>query len=542
MKEKVKDYVSVGKVKLVLIFFLVMSFVACVQQEDEPAPVAKAGYLELNVGVGDFKESTIMGQTEQEAAVKSFSLFLFYPDGQELFQEDRHYEVVDGKIKANIPEEAMGKELSAYLVANEDIASDVPITEEELLQSKTNRATDNFITNGFPMTTERISVKMDAAQVTANAVLQRVPSALYVQVDEAFGSEGIHNNSYKIEVEGLQVSEGAMFQDVAASVPAQEKTNYSAKLTAVNTPENIAYFYQSENITVHIIPRNSYLGKEKVVTIDNSKSTGRNKRFLLKILPIKSAVTRTVDFTVQVAEWETEVVVAEIPTAADNGLLFAEGVSIEKGWYDENKSWGEGGFSQDSKLCWAATCTNMIQWWQDRYVADGNVLPSTAPNGFAPGREHEFFRQLAVFEEFAKNFPDQGGDFWNGVPWYFTKYMPELFPNDDPFMRYEQVGEMDLGTKKRTLKEFSDFVINGFKKRGVFYMSTASHARTVWGCKYNPITGLVEQLYITDSDDDKNDHKIRLWDPVDITVSESGQIMFGAVEIVTLYVLYAYSN
>lgn len=537
MKRQIKDYMMRGKVNLALILLFIFVFVACVGQEDEPVPDVKVGCLELNVGVGDFKESIVMGQTEQEAAVKAFSLFLFYPDGQELLQKDRHYEVVDGKIKANIPEEAMGKELSAYLVANEDIALDAPTTEVELLQSKTNRATEDFVVNGFPMTTERIAVKMDAAQVTANAVLQRVPSALYVQVEEEAGTEGIHNNSYKIEIEGLQMSEGAMFQDVAASVPTQGKTNYSAKLTAVNRPENIAYFYQSENIIIHITPRNSNLGKEKVVTIDNSKSIERNKRFLLKIVPIKSTVTtRTVDFTVQVAEWDTEVVVAEIPTAADNGLLFAEGVSLESGWYDLNKSWGEDGFSNDSKLCWAATCTNMIQWWQDRYVADGNVLPSTAPNGFIPGRENELFRQLAVFEKFAEAFPDKGGTFWKGIPWYFTKYLPQLFPNDAPFMEYKMAKEMDMEFLKRDLKEFSDFVINGFRQRGIIFMITPGHARTLWGCKYNPTTGIVEQLYITDSDD----YLVMLWEPVDITVSPTKQIMFGALEIMGVYILYAY--
>lgn len=537
MKGKVKKCVLVNKVKSALVFFLVMSFVACVQQEDESASVAKTGYLELNVGVGDFKESTLLGQTEQEAAIKRFSLFLFYPDGQELRQEDRHYEVVDGKIKANIPEEAMGKELSAYLVANEDIASNTAITEQELLQSKTTRATDDFITNGFPMTTERIAVKMDAAQVSANAVLQRVPSALYVQVDEAFGSEGIHNNSYKIEVEGLQVSEGAMFQDMAASAPAQGKTDYSAKLSAVNTPENMVYFYQSENITIHITPRNSYLGKEKVVTIDGSKSMGRNKRFLLKIIPVKTAApTRTVDFTVQVAEWDTEVVIVDIPTTADNGLLFAEGVSLESGWYDENKSRGKEGFSNDSKLCWAATCTNIIQWWQDRYVADGGVLPPGTPNGFIPGRENEVVRQLAIFEEFIGHFYNVSGTFWKGVPWYFPAYFPELYPNTAPFMENKMAKEMDMTYTKKTLREFSDFVIKGFRERGVFYMSRPGHALTLWGCKYNPATGLIEELYVTDSDD----KKVLLWDPVPVTVSPTGQLMFGAVEIMGVYLLYAY--
>lgn len=509
-----------------------------------PVPEVETGYLELNVGIGDFKESTGTEQTEQEAAVKNLSLFLFYPDGREMLQTDRQHVVKDGKISTAIPEEAMGQELSVYLVANEAVAPDGTVTEEELLQYKTTRSPDDFISNGFPMTTERISVRTDEAKVSAAAVLQRVPSALYAQVEETTGAEGIRNNSYKIEIEGLQLSEGALFQDVAASVPTQGKTDYSTKLTAVNTPENLAYFYQSENITIHITPYDSNYGKEKVITIDNTKSIGRNKRFLLKIMPIKSTgVTRSMDFTIQVAEWETEVIVVEMPSVEgeplDSGLLFAEGVSLESGWYDLNKSWGKGGFSYDSRLCWAATCTNMIQWWQDRYVADGGVLQAGTPNGFTPGRENETMRQLAVFEKFAKVFPNEGNNALTGLAWYFPTFLPYLFPTNEPFMQYKIVKELDCEYKQKSLKEFSDFVINGFKQRGVFFLATStgtgSHARTVWGCKYNPVTGIIDILYLTDSDDDK----VIMWLDVPLTQTD-GVLKVGPHRVYSISVLYAY--
>lgn len=57
----------------------------------------------------------------------------------------------------------------------------------------------------------------------------------------------------------------------------------------------------------------------------------------------------------------------------DRTIRFAEGVTTEKGWYDVNKvGRGENG---DINMCWAAAASNILQWWQDRYIEAGNTLP-----------------------------------------------------------------------------------------------------------------------------------------------------------------------
>lgn len=296
-----------------LSMILLLSFVSCSETEDVSSPVggASAGMLEMNVKVNDFRASTASaggGHTEQEAAIKSLFLFLFDPEGNELAQTERRQTLKDGKISVTIPAEAAGQELSAYLVANEDIDQETSFTESSLLELKTARRAEDFISSGFPMSTERIAVRADVGTVTTvNAELKRVPSAIYVQVESPAGMN-IRNNRYRIEIEGLQTTEGAMFRDVASTAPVTGKSDYSNKLSAVNTAEHLAYFYQSGRITITIIPRDANLGEVKVIRIDNT--TVRNKRFLLRIVPVQpAATTRIADYSIQVYEWDTLVIV-----------------------------------------------------------------------------------------------------------------------------------------------------------------------------------------------------------------------------------------
>ncbi len=228
------------------------------------------------------------------------------------------------------------------------------------------------------------------------------------------------------------------------------------------------------------------------------------------------------------AAWEHPPTPTEPPLEA--GLLFAEGVTLESGWYDQNKSRGAGGFSMDSNLCWAAATTNMIQWWLDRYVADGRTIPQNAPHGFLPGRENATYRQFAIFEEFCD--PNIAGDPFPEIPDYFTTYFPHIFPNADPFYDNTILHEI----YPETLKEFSDYVVNGLKNRGVIYMAAGGHARTLWGCRYNTKTGIVEKIYYTDSDD----RQVVLWKDVVVKVSPNGRPMIGGIskEIYNITILY----
>ncbi|THF53467.1 hypothetical protein E6C50_04500 [Flavobacterium supellecticarium] len=538
-----KYFVSSGMsiIGFLIIILFVFTTVSCSEERDVFTADSVNGMkvLEFKIQLNDFNGTSDSNPTEKERSIKQLCLFLFQNNGDELVQEDRYHEIENGKIRVTIPESEIKTGLKAYLIANMSFSND-PITEAELLQLKSTRRPEDFIGDGFPMCTSVLPIASDkAAPVVIEALLERVPSAFYIQVEENAAAGIIYNNSYRIEVEGLQIQEGALFSNTVTVLPAQGKTNYSSKLTAVNTPENVAYFYQSQRIKIYITPNDPNLGKTKIIMIENSESASRNKKFLLKIKPVKT-IKQAVDFRIQVAEWETAVILVEVPLLTDvphkPGILFAEGVSLDSGWYDLNKSFGQGGFSNDSNMCWAAVTTNMIQWWQDRYIADGNVLPVGAPNGFTPGREHANFRQLAIFDAFASHFSNVGGHEVSGVAWYFPKYFPELFPNTDHFFDHTYYDDKF----PKNLKEFSDFIINGFKERGVLsigtFMRTGQHTRSLWGCKYNTNTGIVEKLYLVDS----NDKKAIMWLDVPVSVSTSGKLMAGPHEISSLSVLYAH--
>ncbi|GEM_PF-1236923 len=538
-----KYFVSSGMsiISFLIIILFVFTPISCSEERDVFTADSVNGMksLEFKIQLSDFDGTSDIDSTEKESTIKHLSLFLFHNNGEELVQEKRYHEIENGKIIVTIPESEIAGGLKAYLIANMSFTND-PITENELLQLKSTRRPEDFINSGFPMCTNALPIVSDeTAPVVIEALLERVPSAFYIQVEENAAAGVIYNNSYRIEIEGLQIQEGALFTNTVTALAAQEKTDYSSKLTAVNTPENVAYFYQSHGIKIHITPNDPNLGKAKIITIENSESAARNKKFLLKIKPVKT-INQAVDFRIQVTEWETAVILVEVPLLTDvphePGILFAEGVSLDSGWYDLNKSFGHDGFSQDSNMCWAGVGANMIQWWQDRYVADGGVLPVDTPNGFIPGREHADFRQLAIFETLVERFSNVQGHEVQGVAWYFPKYLPEIFPNINPFFNHTYYDDK----YPKNIKEFSDIIINGFRERGVLAIATfsrhAQHTRTLWGCKYNTDTEIVEALYLVDTDD-KN---VIMWLDVPVSVSTSGELMAGPHEISSLSVLYAY--
>ena len=531
---------------------------ACSNEMEQPQVSNNNHPIELRIAVRSFISNADNDQTDQEAAVRNLALFLFDADGQEVVQTTRNHTIQDSKVFLDIETANIKGPLKVYAIANEIGVADTPITESELLEYKSQVSPTNFITNGFPMSSNAVTIQKESPQTSAAVTLERVPSAIYVQVDTSEfedGSEAITNNSYKVEVEGLQVTEGAMFRNVASSLPTQGRTDYSSKLSSVNTPENIAYFYQSPQIKIHITPSNAKLGNTKTITIDAEKSQGRNKKFLVQIKPIKvptvEPVTR-VGFTVSVSEWDTEVIVVEVPESVpeitpdpapeqgEDVVLFAEGVNTESGWYDINKSKGLGGFSIDSYMCWALTETNMIQWWQDRYVASGKTLPPGVPNGFIPGRENANYRQLAIFEIFyVPTYKNNPGSVLKGLPTYFTTYFPDIFPNKDPFFTE---GTYAKSMAVKDLKGFSDFVVNAFKDRGVVSLGLPGHDTTLWGVTYNTGTGLVKNVFMSDSDDmDNGEMYVGIWERRSVKVNPTtGTISVGGKTIDAVCTLYAY--
>ena len=206
-------------------------------------------------------------------------------------------------------------------------------------------------------------------------------------------------------------------------------------------------------------------------------------------------------------------------------------------------------------MCWAASASNIIQWWQDRYVEAGNTLPADAVTGPGTKEYPEGYKyNLALMELYRDLWKDndiKGGSTDHGVIWYFEgrnvqkyasagsiaqpnsstsggyfssvwdqilpkvyhEYKSDLFPNEfydlisKEFNNYNIWGSGSGLTGDARLKKFSELVVE-FIDRGVVSLVISLnsnggllHATTLWGYEIDKATGMITKLWITDSDD-----------------------------------------
>lgn len=321
MNDKRKKIKSRLRVAIYCIFLLATALITAACEGDDLAAEVPDGRLQLHVSVNlsGMTTYTRSGQLPEEVALKSLSLFLYDMEGQLVIHENFREEISKGNLSVSLPQGAIGQEYELYLIANESV-SETFVLKSDLLLKKTNRHPDNFGESGFPMTSGPIFVQVNNNNTTVKAELKRVPSALYAYVERNTDLPDIHNNSYKIEVEGLQLLEGALFEDLVAESEPQGMTDYSSNLTAINVPEKIAYFYQSKQIRIHITPQSPMQGETRMIEIDGLKTVGRNKRHVLKIIPAKAPNNPLqLDFTVEVQDWDKEDINVEIPMKPEQG-------------------------------------------------------------------------------------------------------------------------------------------------------------------------------------------------------------------------------
>ena len=244
--------------------------------------------------------------------------------------------------------------------------------------------------------------------------------------------------------------------------------------------------------------------------------------------------------------------------AEGKSIVFVEGVTPTSGWYDVNKM-GDGTLNGDINMCWAAASANMIQWWQDRYVAAGNPLPASAVTGpgtifvASAGRKYE----LAIMDMYHSQWNnDKGCHTTESIPWYFEGvnygqtatagsqaypltdggYWKDVWSSIYPhlyhgysymfgwytdlytaeYTAYEHWGNGSSLSGVQRHKRFSELVVQ-FIDRGIISMSVTlnkngglHHATTVWGYEIDNATGLLSRLWITDSDDLVNEPKQQL--------------------------------
>ena len=220
--------------------------------------------------------------------------------------------------------------------------------------------------------------------------------------------------------------------------------------------------------------------------------------------------------------------------ASDTTTLFAEGVSQSSGWYDVNKKSTTTNPGADAMMCWAASSSNIIQWFQDRYTTAGNTLPSGCPNGTSSKYNYE----LQIMDVYRDNWDNLARGNWTdgGVVWYFEGkdvystmsndsraypksgtggYFKSVWSNIYPSKMHQQSGGSyaiaincyNWLYESNPLAAFSNYIVDAFK-HGMSSMAVAissnfsgGHAVTIWGYEIDKNTGCVTKLFITDSDD-----------------------------------------
>lgn len=256
-------------------------------------------------------------------------------------------------------------------------------------------------------------------------------------------------------------------------------------------------------------------------------------------------------------------------------------------------------------MCWAATSSNMIQWFQDRYKAAGNTLPPSAVDGPGKtptgGKGHLY--ELALMEMFWNEWDNsRGGHIHEAVTWYFEGhlnggeyaspgsqatpktaggYWKSIWEDVEKsvYTGYEHIvvpgvienleiyttswnnyylwgNGTDLEGVER-LAKLSELIVEAFEHGMASLtinlsenMNSASHAVTLWGYEIDNATGLITRLWITDSDDlTTSGYKEPLLNEYSVSIGEgkshvklTGNTRYGACFIQAISPLAGYGS
>ncbi len=98
--------------------------------------------------------------------------------------------------------------------------------------------------------------------------------------------------------------------------------------------------------------------------------------------------------------------------------LYAGGENLPSNYPYAHKIGKDDTGRNDSNMCWAATSSNLIEFWQQRYQKQtGLPLPSGVPGGTDSSK-----RGSVVFDTFVKAWPNTGLGVEEGLHWYFSGY------------------------------------------------------------------------------------------------------------------------
>ena len=208
------------------------------------------------------------------------------------------------------------------------------------------------------------------------------------------------------------------------------------------------------------------------------------------------------------------------PALIQAAEAWAPGVSRESGWVDFNKNCKDSNnYMADMGMCWAASASNIITWWQD------NTLSEKDKENLPSANAWDVFR--TVYKDVGGN-PNTAYNWWinglstdaYGVPSYPDSMdLSQENENKENSFWFEggflkDYYDTSLSENKITLTyenkdsyEYSELIVNAIQSGYALSVSVRNsqlaHSYTVWGVGYEITENGYEltKAWITDSDD-----------------------------------------
>ena len=407
----------------------------------------------------------------------------------------------------------------------------------------------------------------------------------------AANDTALEGNTFKTTVEGTYTfyavyDDGEVSNEV--TVTAQKNVVDEKPITLEASADTIRA-NGIDNVILLVIQDGANVTSSATIFVNGSTMNGN-----------KFATTTPGTYTIYATkgnQTSNEVIITAEAVETGTSIVFAEGVTISSGWYDVNKKGA--GDNGDINMCWAAAASNIIQWWQDRYVAAGNTLPAGAINGVGTKTYGVYSPyELALMEVFHDDWDNShGGNVEHAIPWYFEgslydgKYMSgkatpytaggyfksvwsgiepyiyrgyksSLFPSEFPAMYtycYENYWLWGDGSNlqgQERLAYVSDIIVETFE-RGMASLTVSlaanlgsnHHAVTLWGYEIDNATGLLTRVWITDSDDLVSEPKTQKLHEYRVSVDSGkshikfeGDTRYGAIFLVSIHPCSGYQK
>ena len=202
-----------------------------------------------------------------------------------------------------------------------------------------------------------------------------------------------------------------------------------------------------------------------------------------------------------------------VSTVAQADSVWAPGVSQSSGWVDYNKDRGQAPGNDDSLMCWAASSSNIITWWQSQ---QNRTMPDSIPTA----SPWDVFRTITTDSGSNPRFAlgwyvnGSGGNTWTWDESNSTQYQSGGFLQSVYCTADNSVYIADRNTSASNTYAQAAALVGALQSGYAMTLEVgiagttgnvpSSHAITLWGLDYTTdkdgnisITG----AYITDSDD-----------------------------------------